>query len=59
MGDVVKITPNVNIASTFEQGWMCGCGGQLWLLFADGKCVCALCDHYSTRIKVIEVPASE
>lgn len=54
MGDVVKISSKVNIDSVFVQGWVCGCGGTTWILFADTKCVCASCSCYSTKIKVIE-----
>lgn len=54
MGEVVKLTPKINPEKEFHIGWICGCGGQEWNLFADGKCVCTSCECYSTVIKVIE-----
>lgn len=42
-----------------EATWICGCGGQQWLLLADGDCVCADCKFVSTIIAVVRTaPAS-
>jgi hypothetical protein len=35
------------------QGWVCGCGGFNWILYADGECLCLGCNCISTVIRVV------
>jgi len=34
------------------RGWVCGCGGETWVLLADGRCVCDTCRCASAMIRV-------
>jgi len=38
---------------TEAQGWICGCGGFNWMLYANGDCLCLECNHINTVIKVV------
>jgi hypothetical protein len=40
-----------------EIGWVCGCGGFNWILYANGDCLCIGCNHISTVIRVVRVDA--
>ena len=35
------------------QGWICGCGGFNWVLYANGDCLCVECNCISTVITVV------
>ena len=34
--------------------WTCGCGGQDWVLYDNGICLCRGCNCISTVIKCVE-----
>jgi hypothetical protein len=36
-----------------SQGWFCGCGSVTWILYANGDCLCVMCNCISTVIKVV------
>lgn len=38
-----------------NQVWVCGCGGQEFVIFANGECACAKCKHINVRIKAMDV----
>jgi hypothetical protein len=42
-----------------ELGWICGCGGTVWTLFANGDCLCATCECISTVIEVMRRDAAQ
>lgn len=44
---------------TGAKGWICGCGGERWVLFADGSVLCPECNCISTVLKVVHVPISD
>ena len=35
------------------KGWICGCGGEVWILYANGEILCPRCNCISTVIKVV------
>ena len=35
------------------KGWICGCGGERWVLYANGDILCPRCNCISTVIKVV------
>lgn len=37
-----------------DKGWICGCGGLNWILYANGDCLCVSCGFISTVIAVVE-----
>lgn len=37
------------------QHYVCGCGGDLWILCKNGDCVCACCRRAQARIIVNEL----
>src|SRR6201996_7149667 len=37
-----------------DKGWVCGCGGFNWILYANGECLCVKCSFVSTVITVRE-----
>jgi hypothetical protein len=34
--------------------WTCGCGGQDWVLYGNGICLCRGCNCISTIIRCVE-----
>jgi hypothetical protein len=36
--------------------WTCGCGGQDWVLYGNGVCLCRDCNCISTVLKVVQDP---
>ena len=57
-GEPLSSNPN-NVIAVPERpkeslGWVCGCGGTLWTLFANGHCVCSGCNCISTVIRVVK-----
>jgi hypothetical protein len=52
MGDVVQLEFR---SSGREQAYTCGCGGQTFVLLADGQVVCVSCNSINTPLRVIDV----
>lgn len=61
MGEVIKFPekPQEHDARTAFGGvWTCGCGGQDWMLFGNGICLCRGCNYISTVLAVVQSPVS-